>query len=158
MTNVNGQQAYPVSVVGGSTIKVSEYGNYIRVQLNQFDSVVVCDVNNGRFATLDEYKSGSFVIGYNVLAKQAQSAYLAIDGIIFYAEMQLIGKSDHCSHDGTIESMEEFISKYPEEYYNLYSLEYMKCNFIRGFNKEIKRMEELQKIYNRDYKLNEILD
>jgi hypothetical protein len=135
MTNVNGQQAYPVSVVGGSTIKVSEYGNYIRVQLNQFDSVVVCDVN----------------------IRQAQSAYLAIDGIIFYAEMQLIGKSDHCSHDGTIESMEEFISKYPEEYYNLYSLEYMKCNFIRGFNKEIKRMEELQKIYNRDYKLNEIL-
>ena len=135
MTNVNGQQAYPVSVVGGSTIKVSEYGNYIRVQLNQFDSVVVCDVN----------------------IKQMQSSYLAINGVIFYAEMQLIGKSDHCSHDGTIESMEEFISKYPEEYYNLYSLEYMKCNFIRGFNKEIKRMEELQKIYNRDYKLEKIL-
>lgn len=138
MTNVNGQQAYPVSVVGGSTIKVSEYGNYIRVQLNQFDSVVVCDVN----------------------IKQSQSAYLAIDGIIFYAEMQLTDKDffDPMPHDGTIESMEEFISKYPKEYYNLYSLEYMKCNFIRGFNKEIKRMEELQKIYNRDYKLNEILD
>jgi len=125
-----------VAVVGGSSIVVSEYGNYKRVQLTQFDSVIVCDVN----------------------IRQAQSSYLLINGVIFYVEMDLrSGKVDHCTHNGTIKDMEDFIVNYPDQYYNLYCLDYMKSNFIRGFNKEVNRMEELKKIYTRDYKLNKIL-
>ena len=112
------------------------FGNYRRVQLTQFDDVIVCDIN----------------------IKQMQSAYLLINGVIFYAEMDLrSGSIDHCSHGGSIKSMEKFIVKYPKQYYNLYCIEYMKSNFIRGFSNEIKRMEELEKIHSRDYKLDKIL-
>lgn len=110
----------------------SKNGNYYNVRLVDFDEVIVCDVHK----------------------QQAQCTYLYVNGQIFFAEMSNI--HDNSTHGGSVESMIEYIKKYPNQFYNLYCLEHM-TNYGGIYSNVRERMMDLQPIMTRDSKLNKIL-
>ena len=101
------------------------------------------------------------VIVCDVDKNQKQSFYIYCDSGIYYAEIIISGSSiEHCSHNNSIEYMYEYFKKYPSDRFNFYNLEYMKVR-LKGltsiYNDVIEKMEELDRLYGRNYKINKLL-
>lgn len=100
---------------------------------------------------LDEITSNKVIV-CDVDEKQMQSSFLLIDGILYYAVMNL-NNFKYCTHKGSIEKMKKFIEDFPSECYDFYPIDYFVDN-----ERIFKKMEEIYKIFNRDSKIEQILN
>ena len=89
------------------------------------------------------------VIVCDVDERQIQSSFLLIDGILYYAVMNF----KYCTHEGSIEKMKKFIEDFPSECYDFYPIDYFVDN-----ERIFKKMKEIYKIFNRDSKIEQILN
>lgn len=113
------------------------------------------DITKVKLNRLNNYK----VIDIIHVGKQIiPLIYLLVEGEVFLAKMY---KSSANLNDipeiKTIKDMEWIISKYPDLFYSLYSKDYVVNKSLYGYKIRIK-VEELEKIYKRDYKLEIILN
>lgn len=95
------------------------------------------------------------IIVCGVDSHQMQSSYLLIDGEIHYCVMNVKGSTDEMSkstHNNKINDMKNLIDN---KEFNLYDLRYLENRGVPWY--VIQHMKEYQRVFNREYKINQVL-